>query len=125
MTTPRTAAAIGALMTMLLSATCGAQGLSLIENCPANIEPIERSPPTLPVGREHTYHVTARFIIDVNGAVIAPSVKASQLIFAGTGAVPVPPDVDRTFLDALRKWRYARRSKPCLGSVELEFQHVI
>jgi hypothetical protein len=125
MPTHRTAAAIGALAMTMLSGTCGAQGLSLIENCPANLEPIESPPPTLPVGRAHTYHVTARFIIDVNGAVIAPSVKASQLIFTGTGAVPVPPDVDRTFLDALRKWRYARRSKPCLGNVELEFQHVI
>jgi hypothetical protein len=35
-------------------------------------------------------------------------------------AVPVPPNVDRTFLDALKKWRYERRPKPCLGSVELE-----
>jgi hypothetical protein len=125
MSTHKLATAIAVFAMTVASATCDAQGLSLIENCPADLEPIEKLSPTLPVGREHTYHVTARFIIDVNGAVIAPSVRGSRLVFVGSGAVSVPPDVDRAFLDALRKWRYARRSKPCLRSVELEFHRVI
>jgi hypothetical protein len=101
----------------LLSSACGAQGLSLIENCPNDVEPIET---VMPFAGAHTYSVTARFIIDVNGRIVAPSVKASRLVMAGGAVVPVPPTVDRQFLDALKKWRYARRSKPCLRTVDLE-----
>jgi hypothetical protein len=110
------AVAIGVLAIAAPSNDALAQGLSLIENCPVDITPLER---VLPAQGKHTYTVTARFIIDVNGAVIAPSVRQSKLVMSGN-AVPVPPTVDRTFLDALKKWRYARRAKPCLGSVDLE-----
>lgn len=110
----RIAAAVALTM---LSSACGAQGLSLIENCPNDVEPVET---VLPLKGAHTYRVTARFVIDVNGAIVAPSVKASQLVMASGAAVPVPPTVDRSFLDALKKWRYARRSKPCLRTVDLE-----
>lgn len=109
--------AIIGLALVMLSPACGAQGLSLIENCPAGLEPVDK---VLPVQGAHTYRATARFIVDVNGAIVAPSVRASQLVMAGGTAAPVPPTVDRTVIDALKKWRYARRSKPCLGNVQLE-----
>ncbi|HUQ52223.1 MAG TPA: hypothetical protein VM692_08365 [Gammaproteobacteria bacterium] len=108
---------IAAIAMTMLSSACGAQGLSLIDHCANDVEPIDT---VLPLKGAHTYRVTARFVIDVNGGVVAPSVKASQLVMASGATVPVPPTVDRSFLDALRKWRYARRPKPCLRTVDLE-----
>jgi hypothetical protein len=115
----RAAASIG-FVALTLSAACYAQGITLIERCPEPLGPIKTVSVQLPVDGEHEYAVTAEFIVDVNGSVVAPKVKESQLVRARRSVVPVPANVDAAFIRSLSKWKYGSRSKPCTGSLQLK-----
>ena len=113
-----------ATLGLVLSASCGvctAQDLRLIDACPDSLVPVQRVFAKLPerhVGLAWTYDVTASFVVDVDGSVVAPKISQSRFSVVSNGAAPTPVGFDAAVIAAISQWKYPRRASPCSASAQ-------
>jgi hypothetical protein len=96
--------------------------LDLFDPCPADLQPIVRPSPEFPEDREWKLSVIAIFLVDRDGRVLTPRVRVVSWTLAGESGT-MPMSFEKAIVDAMSKWRFPPRSKPCTGSIWRDFSH--
>src|SRR5689334_10957277 len=95
--------ALGVVLS-LCGSMCRAQGIRLIDECPHDLEPVERASAALPerhVALAWDYIVVATFVVDLDGSVVAPRIKQSRFSVSSTGPAPTPAGFDAAVIAAI------------------------
>jgi hypothetical protein len=94
----------------------------LFQKCPADLQPTVQPSPEFPAYGNWQLSVTVRYFVDIEGRVLVPSVWDAKWTLEGEVG-KLPASFENALIEAVSKWRFPARSRPCAGSISRTFSH--
>jgi hypothetical protein len=94
------------------------------EECSADLRPTNHPSPEFPEYGNWQLSVIVSFFLYPNGQVVILGIPDAKWSLGGKVGI-MPMDFGKAIVDAFPKWRFPPRSKPCMGSIALDFRNAL